>query len=330
MTTLDMSPLSEEDVLSLAMPMLYSDVADRLRVMQRQAATTYKCRDYIDDSDENCSAASYTSQGPQDPVDRECRVKMCEWCYQVTDFCKFRRETVAVCISYADRFLSTGRPRAHLATQNRKEYQLVILTTLYMAVKIFEPLEMNSTLLSAISRGCYTEMEIVDMEQEILEALSWMVNDPIAHDFLHYFMALLPPSTVENLDTVTTPLLNSSRYQVEIAVCDYEFALQNSSVVALAAILNSMEKIDEEKFPAKARFDFLRSIADTSGMNPFSSEINSARLRLLELFFEKSGYELPQLANLTPVTSTEEDCLSKLAGNVQLLSTSPVSVRRSI
>jgi len=76
---------------------------------------------------------------------------------------------------------------------------------------------------------------------------------------------------------------------------------EKPSVVALAAILNSAEGIDEKLFSAKSRFDFLQCIASEAGLHPFSIEVNAARVRLLDLFSKDSGYELPQIANLTPI-----------------------------
>jgi len=331
MSGLTMMMSSEQDSCSISSAMSVSEVADRLNAMQHQESTTYKCKDYIG-NDENCSfdQASKPQNQRDQPVDRECRVKMCEWCYQVTDFCKFRRETVAISMSYLDRFLSSSRPRARRALRDRKEYQLAAMTTLYIAIKLFEPMAMDAGLLSAISHGCYTEMDIVDMEQEILTALSWMMNGPTAHDFLSHIIALMPPSACDNDDAAVTTLLDFSRFQVEIAVCDYDFALQKPSVLALAAILNSAEGIDEEVFSAPRRFEFLQTIADESGMNPFSSQVNAARVRLLELFAKNSGYELPQVANLTPIINTDEGMVgSRISKKTDSMS-SPVSVARSI
>lgn len=330
--TMFMSSETDSTFLSSA-TMSVSDLADRLEAMQHQESTTYKCRDYIGD-DEVCSFSSALRRGPQDQrdklVDRDCRVKMCEWCYQVTDFCKFRRETVAISMSYLDRFLSSSRQRARRALYDRKEYQLAAMTTLYIAIKLFEPMAMDTGLLAAISHGCYTEEDIADMEQEILTALSWRMNGPTAHDFLNHIIALLPPSTQHYDDATMMTLLDFSKFQVEIAVCDYDFALQKPSVVALAAILNSAEGIDETLFPAQSRFDFFQCISEEAGMNLFSREVNDARVRLLELFSKNSGYEMPQIANLTPIVNVDQEVKdARFFSTKSLPSSSPVSVARN-
>jgi hypothetical protein len=337
MSGLTMFVSSESEYASLSSMMSVSEVADRLEVMQHQECTSYKCKDYMIDDDENCSISTPSSNGPQQdqrnqPVDRECRVKMGEWCYQVVDFCKFRRETVAISMSYLDRFLSTSRPRALKAMNDRKEYQLAAMTSLYVAIKLFEPMTMDPGLLSAISHGCYSEDDIVAMEQEILTALSWKMNGPTAHDFVSHLMALLPTSALNGDESTVMTLHDFSKFQVEIAVCDYDIALQKPSIVALAAILNSAEGIDEKVFSARSRFEFFQCISREGGMNPFSFEVNAARIRLLELFSNNSGYELPQIANLTPIMTKEQDIItdspkkSKVSRRKSITSNSPVSV----
>lgn len=320
--TMFMSSEHDDSLSPNACPL---DIAEKIGVMRSQETTTYKCRNYIDDNNQSCSIAPPLSHCPQDeldmPVDRDCRVKMCEWCYQVTDFCKFKRETVAISMSYLDRFLSTSRTRALLALKNRKDYQLAAMTSLYIAIKLFEPMAMDTELLSAISHGCYTENDIVEMEQEILTALAWRVNGPTAHDFLSHIMALLPVSTYKYDDSTAMTLLDYSRFQVEIAVCDYDLALQKHSTVALAAILNSAEGIDEKLLSRRARFDFFKCISDVTGLNPFSMEVNAVRQRLLDLFAQNSGYELQQVANHTPVYSMKSRSSDLSAPS------SPVSVR---
>ena len=174
--TMIMTP--EQDSTSLlSSSMSIGEVADRLAAMQLQESTSYQCRDYIDNNDEKtmrsaqsaCSSPSLRrprQRGPQENqiIDRDCRLKMCEWCYQVTDFCKFQRETVAIGMDYLDRFLSTSSPRAIRALRDKREFQLVAMTSLYIAIKLFEPLAMDTGLLSQISHGCYTEIDVVEME----------------------------------------------------------------------------------------------------------------------------------------------------------------------
>mmetsp|Transcript_4317 Transcript_4317/g.11842 ORF Transcript_4317/g.11842 Transcript_4317/m.11842 type:complete len:376 (-) Transcript_4317:214-1341(-) len=252
MAPLQLTPTVLEDAMLPKMD--HGDVADRLAILRIQEATTYHIRDYITDS------APYRKRASK-PVDADCRIKMCEWCFQVVDFCKFRRETVTMGMSYLDRYLCT--PQGRTALCNRKEYQLAAMTALYIAIKLHEPLEMETSLLADLSRGCYTEMEFVEMEQVMLQAIQWRVNGPTCLAFLAHFLALLPSSISQR---VAEALMEHSRFQTEIAVAEQTFCFLRPSELALASVLNAMEGMDTALFPTKSRAKFIRYIERYSEM----------------------------------------------------------------
>merc|ERR1712038_1960833 len=99
--------------------------------MRRQEDTAYLCTDYLKET-----------TSPK-MIDRQCRSKMLKWCLQVADCGLCQRETVVVSMSYLDRFLSSGTPRAMDAIKTRQTYQLASITTLYMGIKLFEPIELD-------------------------------------------------------------------------------------------------------------------------------------------------------------------------------------------
>ena len=188
-----------------------------------------------------------SSCGPQSPVDAECRVKMAEWCYQVVDFCHFSRETVAIAVSYLDRYLMTG-PEALF---NRKLFQLAAMTCLYTAIKIHEPEAMEPKVVSSLSRGTYTEDQVVAMEAAILSAIGWKMNPPTALAFGHHFLALLPQDAITNDEREM--VLDAMKSQTEAAVKDCSMMDVEASTVALAALANalpatSLSDADEAKF----------------------------------------------------------------------------------
>lgn len=265
---LSLSPTPLEDAL-LPPDLHISEICDSLAVMDLQEDSTYHVRDYLADSVGIRKRASK-------PVDADCRVKMCEWCYQVVDFCKFRRETVGIGMSYLDRFLCT--PRGRDALCNRKEYQLAAMTALYIAIKLHEPLEMETSLLADLSRGCYTEMEFVEMEQTILLALEWRVNGPTALSFVQHFMAFMPRSVHP---TITEAIFDYARYQTELALADQAFVGTKLAEIGLAAVLNAMEGLDTAMLPLKVQGKFVRNIERYVGILADDVENTQAKLSLL-------------------------------------------------
>ena len=307
-----------------------AELADKISVLMEQEST-YMCRDFLGGDGELSSPQASGARGPQEKlVSSSDRAKMIEWSFQVCDFCKFRRETVSRSSSYLDRFLSTTSPRALKAKVDKRIYQLCAMTSLYIAVKLFEPLAMDATLLSEISHGCYEADEILSTEEEILTALQWRVSGcPISHDFVHDILSLLPPSAYVGDETTAMTILDFARFQCEIAVCDYGLSMRKKSTVALAAILNSIEGVDECLLSADSRFRFFKHVSETTGLKLFTQSVNTARTRLLELFSANSGFEMPQIANLTPICSGERSASQKLTRKSSSdTATSPVCISR--
>ena len=233
---------------------------------------------------------------------------MAEWCAQVIDFCKFSRETVGIGMSYLDRFIASGVRRSRTARTDRKEYQLAAMTTLVMAIKLNEPLEMETKLLSDLSRGCYTTAEIATMEIDILEALDWRVNGPTPLEFVQHFLAVgLHGTEAANHPAVEATLLDFSRFQTELAIGMPALLSVTPSRIALAAILNSMEGIDDVALNPFERITFLRSIEATSGLDPNARDLRPVRSLLVDGFVQNVGISFQQVATQLGLGAQREE-----------------------
>ena len=266
------------------------EVMDRLSVMRCQEDTFYRCSDYVSWT-KHCVTADDdgTPKNKQFiPVDEECRMKMCEWCYQVVDYCKLRRETVSISMSFLDRYASASRS----VLMDRRKYQLAAMTSLYVAIKIFEP-PLPISSVSDLSRGVYSEDEISKMEIELLFTLNWRVSVPTILGFVYHMIAILPEGIIHDDDI--SKLIDFSQFQAELAVGDYLFMTQRASSIGIAAIMNSMGVIVGESFAISHRYQFLKSISIACGVMPFTDEIDSLRSNLRNVFEKSSGHPLPQL-----------------------------------
>lgn len=288
------------------------EVPDRIAIMLHQEETDYQVVDYLKANVELRKKAAK-------PVDEDCRVKMCEWCYQVVDFCKFRRETVGIGMSYLDRYLCAEMGKKALG--DRKEYQLVAMTCLYIAIKLHEPLEMETSLLADLSRGCYTEMEFANMEKKILEALVWRVSGPTALSFVQHYLLFLP-QTVHS--AVVLAVWDYARYQTEMAISDHSFVDTKPSVVGMAALMNAMEGMDPMLLPPKVQAKLIRSVEKYTSMDLEEMERTQARLStlLLNLLSED------QKKAMDKAIEKEEDEEWEMAKAKFRSQSSPVSVAR--
>jgi len=277
MAPLSLSPAPLDDaMLPVSLKNNHADIADRIAIMRIQEETTYRIKDYRTHPRSKSSSTTTSTSTTSKPVDAECRIKMCEWCFQVVDFCKFRRETVTIGMSFLDRYVTT--PTGRSALQNRKEYQLAAMTALYIAIKLHEPLEMETSLLADLSRGCYTEMEFVGMEQQMLQAIHWRVNGPTCFGFLAHFMALLPRAVPT---TVAQALLEYARYQTELAVAEQALLIWKPSELALAAVLNALEGLDVRLLSTRTRTKFLKYLERYSEMSVAKMEPVQSQLSYL-------------------------------------------------
>lgn len=286
MPCVDLDPISLE---GLAPPTATrADIVDQIGIMCIQEETTYGVDDYM-------KQTVVLRKNARKPVTEECRLKMCQWGFHVINYCNFRRETVVIGMSYLDRYLSTedGRP----ALLSQKRYQLVAMTALYIAIKISEPMEVDTSLLSDLSQGMYSEMDFVHMEHRILNALEFRVSGPTTLSFVLVFMGLAPVTI--HPDVVGT-ILDLARYQTELLVTQQSFAAIRPSVAAFAAVLNAMEGLDESILSMTARIRFVRIIEESTEL--LMEDLLDIQAKLSHLLFEVMGDDLVHL-----MTEREEE-----------------------
>lgn len=214
--------------------MIPDGIISTIEAMCRQEDTGYTCSDYL-------HQYNNIVPGPRKPimVDRECRSKMVQWCYQIVDFCKFNKETVAISINFLDRFLLTELGLVTL--QEPTIYQLAAMTCLYTAIKIHEPEAMDPQLVSNLSHGAYTIEQVEAMEMAILQAIQWKVNTPTALAFVRQFLGLLPSKVLDKATKAAA--YDLARNQAEFSIRDYKFVTVKASTVAYAALMNALDSL---------------------------------------------------------------------------------------
>jgi Cyclin, N-terminal domain len=155
------------------------DLVERITVMLEQETRHYFTEDYLSsefqqrlssvvaDTDDlippvvasatTSSSASSSSSG----INEIWREKICEWSYQVIDHFAFSREVVSISIHYLDRYLATRQV-------NKKMFQLAAMTTLYIAIKLYEPGRLSMQSMIELSRGYFLVEQMAAMEMSIL------------------------------------------------------------------------------------------------------------------------------------------------------------------
>jgi hypothetical protein len=214
-----------------------ADIASTLAAMRLQEAS-YRCHDYLSCRPKRLKRSQAgTTSSPTISAIR--RFKMAEWCYQIVDICGFSRETVAIAMSYLDRYMSTEV--GSTALYDNRVFLLAAVTCLYTAIKIHEPKAMEPKFIVQLSKGAYTEEQVTDMELEILTAIQWRMNPPTSLSFINNFLALLPESTMSPNDRDTVYEL--AKLQTELAVHECSLIATDASIVAFCALMNALETV---------------------------------------------------------------------------------------
>ena len=206
------------------------EILFRIEALRSQEDTISPCYNYLQHIDSTNKHA----------VDEKCRTAMVLWCQQTQRTLKLSRETVWIAISYLDRYLSSGRGKSHQAIMNKAKFQLVAITALYIAIKLYEDVELNVTTLVRLCKGYYTTTDILSMEEDVLFALDFRVTTASPTEFVRHFIKLLPP------ELITESLLNECEKMIEHTSQDVYFTFCKPSVVGascLSSILTGNEML---------------------------------------------------------------------------------------
>lgn len=156
-----------------------SDIGDRFAAIRQQEDHIYKCLDYFSpefqakqakefaNNPNICQFISMTNTGSSLTSSARTRInecwrdKICEWSYQVIDHFDFNREIVSISLNYLDRYLST-------CPVNRKVFQLAGMTSLFLAIKLYETSSLKMSTFIELSRGYFSIEHLTAMETAIL------------------------------------------------------------------------------------------------------------------------------------------------------------------
>ncbi len=224
----------------------YNDtsVAESLATMIQKERSVYRSCDYLNGI-----------LGVQGVINEEDRTKMVDWCYSVVDACQLERETVAMAMDLVDRFLSNKSSTAAMdVRRDRFQFQLLTITALYVSIKITMKVALGSDFFASISRELYPVQEIEAMELILLTELSWYISAPTCVQMARHILILVSiHAHVTFEQTKWAEILDEVEYQAELAVRDYYFVTQRPSTVAMAAILNIVDRFGKHESQAFVR-----------------------------------------------------------------------------
>lgn len=265
------------------------DNAEYLEVLLRQVAQVYgETFDYIS------AVSAGASPGFGEVVTEGWRRKLCEWCYEVVDHFGFDREVVSIAFSYLDRSMA-ARSEGSNEPVGRREFQLLAVTSLYLALKIHGESEepggprrkLRIDAFVELSRGYFTVDAIENMERKILSSLNWRLNPPTSLKMVLALLQFFPKEYCDHEKFVhyVGCIYDIARYLCELSVCVSTFSLEfPTTTTGYASILCAIEAL-ESCFPVPygARVQLQNSVAAATGLLPNHPDILRAREMLREL-----------------------------------------------
>jgi len=259
-----------------------SDIQEYLGLLLRQEEELYPpCDDYLTTLKANSASSDV------DPVTEGWRRKLCEWAYEVVDHFSFDREEVFIALDYLDRFVANWANETD-APLPKKEYQLLAVTAIYMAIKIHG--ETDSTeggprrklridAFYELSRKQFDVAIIEKTERIMLHALNWNVNPPTALKFISTLLSLCPKwhgsQSSHSHSTVLGGIYDVARYLSELSVCQSAFTFScKTSSTAYASLLCAIEASSlTTPLPYEVRVRFLNNIAEITGLVAGDAEV---------------------------------------------------------
>jgi len=165
----------------------------------------------------------------------EWRAKICEWCYQVIDLCNIDRSIVGIALYYFDRYCA-------LKPTNEASYQLVAMTSLWLAVKVHSPRKIPVDHMVSLSRGFDLSIDqVLQMETFIIKNNNWFLHPPTSSIFLSILEPLIDNLLANN--DLSSKVKDRAMYLIELSVCDSYFIPMKPSCVTLGAVLTAIQTL---------------------------------------------------------------------------------------
>mmetsp|Transcript_26857 Transcript_26857/g.30697 ORF Transcript_26857/g.30697 Transcript_26857/m.30697 type:complete len:346 (+) Transcript_26857:222-1259(+) len=293
-------------------------VMDELRVILQLESTIYSNKfDYLSFVTEDDQRIS------SERVSESWRRKICEWSFEVVDHFGFDREVVSIALDFLDRVVANETVPSGI-TMNRREFQLIAVTCLYLAIKLHGETDtiegprrkLKIQAFVELSRGLFSTKILEEKELEILKMLDWKVNPPSTVRIVSTLLRLLPErSPYDNASVhsnAITTIYEMARYLTELSVCVSTFTFNyKPSEVAYACILCSIDALrGKVHIPYSARIQFMNQVTVSTNLTPHAvATVRTLLMDLCPAIFSKdelSSTTLIRAASITDSPNTNE------------------------
>jgi len=226
------------------------------------------------------------------------RSKLVDWCYQVTDYFQLNRDLVETAITNFDRFVSS---RSDVVLDQQK-FQLAAMTSLYTVIKIHAPKKnmMKLKNISVMSKNRYSEKQIADMEQDMIQAAGWYLNPPTSLLFVRCLLCILVSASVISVSQ-SEIVLQYSKIQVEMSLGEYYFVCFEPSYIAVAALANSLELMQLHGYKIEYKQPVLLILFNISEIDVNAVVFRTVQTALFDTFKDKNIIKAKESSSAAPL-----------------------------
>ncbi|PWA78182.1 Cyclin A/B/D/E [Artemisia annua] len=174
----------------------------------------------------------------QRDITQEMRGILIDWLVEVREEYRLESETLYLTVSLIDRYLS----KMYIEKQ---KLQLLGITCMLIASKYEDICAPRVEDFCFITDGTYTKKEVLDMEREVLDVLSFHLSVPTVQKFLRRF--ILAAQSSYKVPVVELEYL--ANYLSELTLTEYSFLKFRPSLVAASAVYLAKWTLDQIEHP---------------------------------------------------------------------------------
>ena len=237
-----------------------------------------------------------------EPFNGVWRQQIIEWMYTLVKCCNLQHSSAAAASYFLDVAASAAAVSSPekeeegsggllgLLIQSPDDYQLVAMTSLYVALKMYDTPSHKRSLIKLqslvqLGNGDFTEEDILQMELDLLNGFQWNLCPPTPNCFLYQYLSLLPAGTSQH---TKSRIEDFALHAIEIAMARDTIACSmKPSTVAYSAILRSFHRMDQGDMPLEQLHSFLGRLEHVEDMDHASCRLAAYNAVVLDLILEE-------------------------------------------
>lgn len=265
-----------------------SDVLDHINAMMEKEKRYYSCSHYTASQQKGLESRTLEKYSRL----KVWRKRLVRWAFTVVDHFDVPRETVALAMSFYDRFLVTIEDDE--CTDNF--VSLLSLTSLYLAVKLGNRRHKKVSAFAALSAGRFSVKDIENMEEHILCRLDFLLNPPTCPMFAHLFIEALP---AETYGSMKAELSNIAVYLTELLMSDGSMVGVRASMIGFASVLQASKECN-----LRIPYEYLLAVSQDLNITYNSSNVQCICEKLTNLYsLVDSRHEVACVPESSPKSS---------------------------